>query len=90
MYVWSPDDYTELIQIWNGPHPKDGEELLVKDEILKGSPWPEFEEEPKLSRAQSIQMIKPLRQDSIVLQSLSSAFPHPHVQGEGSHAAIDR
>ena len=55
MYVWSPDDYTELIQIWNGPHPKDGEELLVKDEILKGSPSPEFEEEPKLSRAQSMQ-----------------------------------
>ena len=49
MYGWSPDDYTELIQIWNGPHPEDGEEPIVKNEILKGSPWPEFKEEPQLS-----------------------------------------
>ena len=85
MYGWSPDDYTELIQIWNGPHPEDGEEPTVKDEILKGSPWPEFEEEPGLSEAgrNDSEMIKPLRQDSIVLLSLSCAFPHSHVQAEG-------
>ena len=50
------------------PHSKEGEELLGKDEILKGTPWREFEEEPKLSVAGAIDpdMIKPLRQDSIV------------------------
>ena len=33
----------------DGPHPEDGQELIVKDEILEGAPWPEFEEEPQLS-----------------------------------------
>jgi Mn-containing catalase len=60
MYRWSPDDYSELNQIWNGPHPEDGQELIVKDETLKGSPWPEFEEEPQLSAPGAIdpEMIK--------------------------------
>lgn len=60
MYRWSPDDYSELNQIWNGLHPEDGQELIVKDEILKGSPWPEFEEEPQLSAPGAIdpEMVK--------------------------------
>ena len=48
MYRWSPEDYRELDKIWNGPHPEDGEELVVEDEIPEGAPWPDFDEEPQL------------------------------------------
>jgi Mn-containing catalase len=49
MYRWSPEDYSEITKIWKGTHPEDGGELIVKDEIPVGSPWPEFDEEPQLS-----------------------------------------
>jgi len=49
MYRWSPEDYPELADVWNGVHPEDGGELIVKDEIPEGAPWPEFEEEPQLN-----------------------------------------
>ena len=49
MYRWSPEDYRELGQIWNGTPPEDGQELIVKAETPEGAPWPEFEEEPQLS-----------------------------------------
>jgi len=49
MYRWSPEDYRELDQIWNGTHPEDGEELIVQDGMPEGAPWPEFDEEPQLS-----------------------------------------
>ena len=48
MYRWSPDDYSQLGEVWNGPHPEDGGELIVKDEVPVGAPWPEFDEEPQL------------------------------------------
>ncbi len=48
MYRWSPDDYSQLGEVWNGTHPEDGGELIVKDEIPEGAPWPEFDEEPQL------------------------------------------
>jgi len=49
MYRWSPEDYRELDKIWNGPHPEDGQELIVQDGMPEGAPWPEFEEEPQLT-----------------------------------------
>jgi len=49
MYRWSPEDYSQLDQVWNGAHPEDGGELIVQDEVPEGAPWPEFEEEPQLS-----------------------------------------
>ena len=49
IYRWSPEDYTELKEIWNGPHPEDGQELVVKDEIPARAPWPELQEEPQIS-----------------------------------------
>lgn len=36
------------LEIWNGPHPDDGMELEVRDEMPPGFPWPEFDEEPQL------------------------------------------
>ncbi len=41
-------DYTELAKIWNGPHPEDGQQLVVKEEMPKGYPWPVLDEEPQL------------------------------------------
>ena len=42
-------EYNELAKIWNGPHPEDGQPLVVKDEMPKGYPWPDLPEEPQLS-----------------------------------------
>ena len=54
MFRWSPEDYRELNKIWNGPHPEDGQELVVEDDIPEGAPWPEFTEEPQLVSPGSI------------------------------------
>jgi Mn-containing catalase len=49
MWKWCPEDtYTQLDEIWNGPHPEDGQELVVRDEMPPAFPWPEFPEEPQL------------------------------------------
>ncbi len=42
-------EYNELAKIWNGPHPEDGQQLVVKDEMPKGYPWPDLPDEPQLS-----------------------------------------
>jgi hypothetical protein len=32
MWKWCPEDtYTQLDEIWNGQHPEDGQELVVRD-----------------------------------------------------------
>jgi Mn-containing catalase len=49
LFRFSPEDYTRAGEIWNGPHPEDGQELQVSDEIPEGSPWPELDEEPQLN-----------------------------------------
>ena len=38
LYRFSPEDYHELVALWNGPHPETGDELLVEDGIPVGSP----------------------------------------------------
>jgi Mn-containing catalase len=48
MWKFSPEDYSQLDQIWNGPHPEDGEPLQVRNEMPEGFPWPENPEEPQL------------------------------------------
>jgi Mn-containing catalase len=48
LFRFSPEDYTRVGEIWNGPHPEDGEELTVSDEIPQGAPWPDLDEEPQL------------------------------------------
>jgi Mn-containing catalase len=49
MFRFSPDDYREITQVWNGPHPEDGQELIVEDAIPVGAPPPDLEEEPQLT-----------------------------------------
>ncbi len=60
MWRFSPNDYTQMSEIWNGPHPEDGQELVVRDEMPPGFPYPDLEEEPQLSSPGDIdpEMIK--------------------------------
>jgi Mn-containing catalase len=49
LYRFSPEDYREIGQIWNGAHPEDGRPLEVLDQIPEGGPVPDLEAEPQLS-----------------------------------------
>ena len=48
LFRFSPEDYRRVGEIWNGPHPEDGQELEVSDDIPEGMPWPDLDEEPQL------------------------------------------
>jgi Mn-containing catalase len=49
LYRFSPDDYREIIQIWNGEHPEDGQPLQVVDGPPEGGAVPDLEKEPQLA-----------------------------------------
>ena len=49
LYRFSPDDYREISQIWNGPHPEDGQELEVQDGPPEGAIPPDLDAEPQLA-----------------------------------------
>lgn len=49
LYRFSPDDYKEITQIWNGPHPEDGSPLRVEDGPPEGFDPPDLPEEPQLT-----------------------------------------
>lgn len=49
MFRFSPDDYTRMAEIWNGPHPENGDPLRVEDAIPAGAPPPDLDEEPQLN-----------------------------------------
>lgn len=50
MFRFSIDDYTQLGQVWNGPHPEDGSELVVQDLPAGfGVAPPDLPEEPQLT-----------------------------------------
>ena len=38
LYRFSPKDYTEIVAVFNGPHPETGEDLTVVDEAPEGFP----------------------------------------------------
>jgi Mn-containing catalase len=38
LYRFSPNDYREIIAVFNGPHPETGEDLIVVDEAPEGFP----------------------------------------------------
>jgi len=40
MFRFSANDYGRIGEVWNGPHPEDGSELLVEDGIPAGAPPP--------------------------------------------------
>jgi Mn-containing catalase len=48
MFRFSPNDYREMAQVWNGPHPEDGSPLRVEDAIPVGAPPPDLPGEPQL------------------------------------------
>ena len=49
LYRFSPTDYQEITQIWNGPHPEDGSELIVQQGPPEGFDPPELPAEPQLT-----------------------------------------
>ncbi len=48
LYRYSTEDYTRLGEIWNGPHPEDGQPLVVVDGPPEGVPYPDFPAEPQV------------------------------------------
>ena len=49
LYRFSPEDYRRVGEIWNGPHPEDGQELEVRDGPPEGAVPPDLEAEPQLT-----------------------------------------
>ncbi|HKI03304.1 MAG TPA: manganese catalase family protein [Thermoanaerobaculia bacterium] len=49
MFRFSVDDYKRVGEVWNGPHPEDGGELVVEDAIPAGFAPPDLDEEPQLT-----------------------------------------
>jgi Mn-containing catalase len=46
LYRFSPNDYREMVAVFNGPHPETGEELQVVDEPPEGFPPNDLPPEP--------------------------------------------
>jgi Mn-containing catalase len=46
LYRFSPNDYREIIAVFNGPHPETGEDLVVVDEAPEGFPAHDLPPEP--------------------------------------------
>jgi Mn-containing catalase len=49
MFQWSPNDYKRVGEVWRGPHPEDGSELLVENTIPEGFTPPDLDDEPQLT-----------------------------------------
>jgi Mn-containing catalase len=49
MFRFSVDDYKRVGEVWNGPHPEDGSQLIVEDAIPAGFAPPDLDEEPQLT-----------------------------------------
>jgi Mn-containing catalase len=49
LFRFSPDDYREISQIWNGAHPEDGSPLRVEDGPPEGFDPPDLPPEPQLT-----------------------------------------
>ena len=49
LYRFSPADYKQVGEIWNGEHPEDGQPLEVSDDIPEGAAPPDLEAEPQLT-----------------------------------------
>jgi Mn-containing catalase len=46
LYRFSPDDYREIVAVFNGPHPETGEDLQVVDEAPEGFPPVDLPSQP--------------------------------------------
>lgn len=49
LYRNNPQDYARVGEVFKGPHPEDGQPLVVEDGIPNGTPPPPLEEEPQLT-----------------------------------------
>jgi Mn-containing catalase len=49
LYQFSPEDYPQAGEIWNGPHPEDGSDLEVQIGGPQGFDPPDLEAEPQLT-----------------------------------------
>ncbi len=49
LYRFSPGDYREIGEIWNGSHPEDGSALRVEDGPPEGFTPPDLDDEPQLT-----------------------------------------
>jgi Mn-containing catalase len=49
LFQFSPDDYRRVGEVWNGPHPEDGEEVEVVVGAPEGFTPPDLEAEPQLT-----------------------------------------
>jgi Mn-containing catalase len=49
LYRFSPDDYTRAGEVFNGPHPEDGEALEFIDGPPEGAEVPDLDAEPQLT-----------------------------------------
>jgi Mn-containing catalase len=49
LYRNNPKDYARVGEVWKGPHPEDGSELIVEDGYVEGVPTPDLPEEPQLT-----------------------------------------
>jgi Mn-containing catalase len=49
LFQFSPEDYTQVRQIWRGPHPEDGSELEVQVGAPEGFDPPDLDAEPQLT-----------------------------------------
>jgi Mn-containing catalase len=49
LYRNNPQDYARIGEVFKGPHPEDGSELVVQDGMPEGGPTPMLDEEPQLT-----------------------------------------
>jgi hypothetical protein len=49
LYRFSPDDYKQITEIWNGEHPEDGSPLTVQDGPPEGFDPPDLDALPQLT-----------------------------------------
>lgn len=49
LYRFSPNDYRQIDEIWNGPHPEDGQPVEIHDGPPEGAPPPDLDSEPQLT-----------------------------------------
>jgi Mn-containing catalase len=48
-FLWSPEDFRSVSEIWNGPHSEDGSELRIEEGIPAGFTPPNLLEKPQLT-----------------------------------------
>lgn len=49
LFQFSPEDYTQITEIWTGKHPEDGSDLKVSKGMPEGFTPPDLEGEPQLA-----------------------------------------